>query len=99
MNIFGGYEDFMDILWGLSQNRVSIRVISMHFRVFFKVKVKNWDIFWGCKNFKYFFGVLEIPDIFWGLKVDAGSESTYVEKIREPAPLGKSYAWHLFLLQ
>ena len=30
---------------------------------FFKVKVQNWDIFLGCLNFKYFFGVLEIPDI------------------------------------
>ena len=24
------------------------------------------DIFWGCLNFKYYFGALEIPDIFWG---------------------------------
>ena len=48
---------------------------------FFKVKVQNWDIFLGCQNFKYFFGVLEIPDIFLGRTVDAGSEPTYSEKI------------------
>ena len=48
MNIFGGYEDFVDIFGGSSQNWASLRVISMHFRVFFKVNVQNWDIFWGC---------------------------------------------------
>ena len=51
MNIFGG----MKILWifffgggGSSQDRANLRVISMHFRVFFKVNVQNWDIFLGC---------------------------------------------------
>ena len=49
MNIFLGYEDFVDIFLGSSQNWASLRVISMHFRVFFfKVNVQNWDIFWGC---------------------------------------------------
>ena len=66
MNIFWGYEDFVDIFMGSPQNWASFRVISMHFRIFFKVKVRNWDIFWGCQNLEYFFGVLEIPDIFWG---------------------------------
>ena len=42
MNIFGGYEDFVDICLGSSQNWASLRVI------FFKVKVQNWDIFMGC---------------------------------------------------
>ena len=37
----------------------------MHFRVFFKVKVQNGGIFGGCQNFKYFLGVLEIPDFFF----------------------------------
>ena len=45
MNIFGGYEDFVDIVLGSSQIWASLRVISMQFRVFFKVKVQNWDIF------------------------------------------------------
>ena len=35
MNIFGGYEDFVDIFWGSSQNWASLRVISMHFRVLY----------------------------------------------------------------
>ena len=42
------YEDFVDIFFGSSQNGASLRVISMRFRVFFKVKVRNWDIFLGC---------------------------------------------------
>ena len=56
----------MDIFLGSSQNWASLRVISMQFRVFFKVKVQNWDIYLGCLNFKYFFGVFENPDIFLG---------------------------------
>ena len=48
MNIFGGYEDFVDIFLGSSQNWASLRVISMQLRVFFKVKVQNLDIFLGC---------------------------------------------------
>ena len=35
MNIFWGYEDFLDIFGGSSQNKASLRVISMHFIVFF----------------------------------------------------------------
>ena len=30
------------------------------------VKGQNGGYFWGCSNFKYYFGVLEIPDIFGG---------------------------------
>ena len=48
MNIFLGYEDFVDMFLGSSQNLASLRVISMQFRVFFKVEVQNWDIFLGC---------------------------------------------------
>ena len=62
-----GYENFEDILWGSSQNWASLRVISMHLKVFFlKVKVHNWDIFFGLLKFQFFLGVLEIPIIFWG---------------------------------
>ena len=56
MNIFGGYEDFMDIFGGSSQNWASLRVISMQFRVFFNVKVQNWDIFWVAKISNFFWG-------------------------------------------
>ena len=48
------------------------------------------DIFGGLLKFKYFLGMLEIPDIFWGRIVDAGSQPTYEEKMRVPpwgAPL------------
>ena len=42
----------MKILWIFfgwsSENWASLRVISMHFRVFLKSKVQNWDIFGGC---------------------------------------------------
>ena len=48
MYIFGGYEDFVDIFGGSLQNKASLRVISMHFGVFFKVKVQNWDMLLGC---------------------------------------------------
>ena len=41
---------------GASQNWASLRVISMQFRAFFKVKVQNWDIFW----------VAKISNNFWG---------------------------------
>ena len=56
MNIFGGYEDFVDIFWGSSQNLANLRVIFMHFRVFFKVKVQNRDIFFGLLKFQIFLG-------------------------------------------
>ena len=35
MYIFWGYEDFVDIFWGSSQNWASLRVISMHCGVFY----------------------------------------------------------------
>ena len=50
----------MDIFWGSSQNWASLRVISMHFRVFFK------GYFFGLLKFQKKIGVLEIPDIFGG---------------------------------
>ena len=56
MNIFWGYEDFVDIFGGSSQNWASLRVIFMHFRVFFKVNVQNW----------VFLGVAKILIFFWG---------------------------------
>ena len=46
-------------------------------------------VFLGSLKFQIFFGVLEIPDIFFwggGLTVDAGPEPMYEEKMREPPP-------------
>ena len=57
----------MDIFGGSSQNWTIFSGNFMHFRVFFfRSRYKIGDIFGGCQNFKYFFGVLEIPDIFGG---------------------------------
>ena len=53
-----GYEDCVAFFFGggggggESQKWASLRVFSMHSRVFLKVKLQIWDI--------------EIPDIFWG---------------------------------
>ena len=44
-------------------------------------------IFFGFLKLQIFFGVLEIPDIFFGWKVDAGSEA-YVWRKNESTPLG-----------
>ena len=63
MNIFGGKKIFF---WVSSQNLASLRVISMHFRVFFKVKVQNWDIFWVAKVSNIFLGCLKFLIFFWG---------------------------------
>ena len=56
----------------------------MNLGSFLRSRYRIWNIFLGCQNFKYFFGVLEIPDIFWGWTVDAGPEPTYEEKMRVP---------------
>ena len=53
--IFLGVWWFCGYFLGSSQNWASLRLISMHFRVFFKVKVQNWDIFLGLLNYQLFF--------------------------------------------
>ena len=65
-NIFLGYEDFVDIFLGSSQNWASLRVISMQFRVFFLRSRYRIRIFLGLLKFQNFYGVLEIPDTFLG---------------------------------
>ena len=45
MKIFWRHEDFVDIFFGSSQSWTSLRVISIQFRVLFKVKVQNCIIF------------------------------------------------------
>ena len=58
----------MDIFRGSSQNWTIFRghlcILAMHFRVFSEGRGTEWRTFWGCKNFKYSFEVLEIPDMF-----------------------------------
>ena len=60
----------MKILWNffLGQPKIGLClwIILCILESFPKVNIQNRDIFLGCKNFKYYFGVLDIPDIFWG---------------------------------
>ena len=64
MNIFGGMKILWTFLWRHHKIGLYLRVISMHFGVFFKVKVQKGDIFLGLLKLQIFFGVLEIPDTF-----------------------------------
>ena len=64
---FLGFEDFVDIFFGSSQNSTRFRGHFFTFKdLSFESRYRIGDIFWGCQNFKYYFGVLEIPDIFRG---------------------------------
>ena len=49
----------------------------------------EWGYFWGfAKISNIFVGLPDIPDIFFGLTVDASwSKHTYEEKMRVPHPL------------
>ena len=49
------------------------------------VNVQSENIF-AWQKFKIFLGALDIPDIFWRQKVDAGPNPTYEEKVRLPPP-------------
>ena len=48
---------------------------------FHKVNVQNENIF-AWQKFQIFFGVLDIPDIFWRQTVDAGPNPTYEKTMR-----------------
>ena len=66
MNNVLGYEDFVNIFWGHHKIGLYLGVISMHFRVFSEGQGTECWYFWGLLKFQIFFGVLKIPDIFWG---------------------------------
>ena len=66
MNTFRGMKILCIFFWGHHKIGLYLGVISMHFRVFFKVKVQNGGYFFGSLKLQIFFGVLEVPDIFWG---------------------------------
>ena len=66
MNIFLDMKILRIFFGGSSQNWASFRVISMHFRVFLKVKGTELGYFFGLLKFQIFFGMFDIPDIFWG---------------------------------
>ena len=63
---FWGYEDFVDIFWGSSQNCASLRVISMQFRIFFRSRYRIGIFFWVAKISNIFLGYL-IFQIFFGV--------------------------------
>ena len=66
MNIFWGYGDFVDIFLGSSQNWTIFRGHFYAFQgLFLRSRYRMEDFLGGCYNFKYFLGVLEIPDIFF----------------------------------
>ena len=48
---------------------------------FLVVNVQSENIF-AWQKFQIFFGVLDIPDIFWRQTVDAGPNPTHEEKVR-----------------
>ena len=48
MNIFGGYEDFVDIFCGHHKIGLVWGLFLCSLGSFYKVKVQNWDIFGGC---------------------------------------------------
>ena len=63
---FWGHEDFVDIFLGSSQNWIILRGHFYAFcGLFLRSRYSIGDIFWLLK-LQIFFGVLEIPDIFWG---------------------------------
>ena len=55
---------FVDIFWGHHKIGLYLGVISIHFRVFSKGQGTECGIFFWL--LKYFFGVLEITNYFWG---------------------------------
>ena len=56
------------VLLGSSQNWTSLGVISMHFQVLTYVQDTECGYFLGLLKFQTFFGVLDIPGMFWGEK-------------------------------
>ena len=85
-NIFGGIKNLWIFFWGHHKIGLYLGVISIHFRVFSKVKVQNGGIFGSLKFQISFWGVWN-SWYFLGWTVDAGPEPTYAEKMRVP-PLG-----------
>ena len=71
---FLGYDEIVDIFWGSSQlgfcffgGRGSFILYIYFLGLFLKVKVQNWNIFWGVLYVKYFWGMPDVPVIFLGV--------------------------------
>ena len=65
-NIFGGINISWIYVWGHHKIGLYLGPFLRILRSFPKVKVQNGGHFLGLLKFQIFFGVLEIPDIFWG---------------------------------
>ena len=65
MNIFGGMTILWIFFWGHHKIGLYLGVISMHFRVFLKVKVQNGGYCFGLLKFQIFLGCLKFL-IFFG---------------------------------
>ena len=64
---FFGFSEKLIFYWVWGPHKIGLYlvVISMHFRVFLKVRYRIGDIFWGCQNFKYFLGCLKFLIFFF----------------------------------
>ena len=65
-----GYEDFVHVFFlGGGDHIIGLYlgVVSMHFRVLFYGQGTGLGIFLGWLKFRIFLGVLEIPDIYFGM--------------------------------
>ena len=53
-------------IWEYDEIMIFLRFVESFLSIwrFFMVKVQIWKIFLGLLNFKYFWGVPDIPDIF-----------------------------------
>ena len=65
MNIFFGYEDFVEIYFESSKIVYIYGSFLCILGSFLKVKVQNGGCFFGCKNFKYSLGCLKFLIFIW----------------------------------
>ena len=79
---FGGFSE-KNIFWGMMKlwtffgvittglffwgGRGSFILYIYFLGLFLKVKVQNWNIFWGVLYVKYFWGMPDVPVIFLGV--------------------------------
>ena len=67
VDIFGGSSQLGFFFWGGGGGRGSFILYIYFLGLFLKVKVQNWNIFWGVLYVKYFWGMPDVPVIFLGV--------------------------------
>ena len=60
---FGGHHNWAFFFLGGGSFILYIYFLGL----FLKVKVQNWNIFWGVLYVKYFWGMPDVPVIFLGV--------------------------------